>query len=69
MHIGPFPAETQQAECGVSVDENRFDETTGDRLVEAILIPRAYANHEASAVQRAYAGQTARITAANQFAK
>jgi len=65
MHIEPFPAETQQAEYGVSVNGTDFDATTGDRLVETTLVPRAYENHEASAVQRAYAGQTARITAAN----
>ena len=65
MHIEPFTADTQQAEYGLSADGNDFDETTGVRLVETILVPRAYQNHEASAVQRAYAGQTARITAVN----
>lgn len=68
MQIAPFPAETQQAEYGVTVDGDRFDETTGDRLVETTLVPRAYENYEASAVRRAYVGQTARIAAANQEA-
>lgn len=65
MHIEPLTADTQQAEYGVSVEGTPFNATTGDRLVETTLVPRAYENHEASAVQRAYAGQTARITAAN----
>ena len=53
MQIGPFPAETQQAEYGVTVDGKRFNETTGDRLVEMPHVPRAYDNQEASAIQRA----------------
>jgi hypothetical protein len=47
------PAETQQAEYGVTVDGKRFNETTGDRLVEMPHVPRAYDNQEASAIQRA----------------
>ncbi len=60
MHIESFPTETQQAEYGETVDGFRLNETT--------LVPRAYANHEASAVQRAYALQTGRIDAANKAA-
>ena len=68
MQTEPFPAAKQQDNYGVPVDGNRFDETTGDRLVETTHLPRAYENHEASAVQRTYAGQTAPIAAANKKA-
>jgi hypothetical protein len=65
MHIEPFPSQPKQVGFGVSVEGTQFDAMTDDDLVEMPHVPRAYENHEAKAVQRAYAGQTARITAAN----
>ena len=45
MNIPHLPAANQRAEHGVSFDGNRFNETTGDRLVEATAARRAYAEH------------------------
>ena len=68
MHIEPFPSQPKQAEFGVSVEGTQFDAMTDDDLVEMTHVPRAYENHEANAVQRAYAGQTARIAETNKTA-
>ena len=56
MNIPHLPAANQRAENGVLADGNRFNETTGDRLVEA------------TAARRAYADQTPQLAAANQDA-
>lgn len=45
MNIPHLPAANQRAEHGVLADGNRFNETTGDRLVEATAARRAYAEH------------------------
>ena len=60
MHIEPVP----NAKYGVSVVGFGWDETMGMHLAERALEPRAYANHQASAVQRAHAGLTGRLQAA-----
>jgi len=68
MHIEPVPSEPTQAEFGLSVVGTHFEAMTDDYRLERAHLPRAYANHEANAVQRAYAGQTARIIEANKTA-